>query len=158
MSDPNIPDWARQLTPADVQIEGPGPRPASSAMTNSPRKSFAVVSTPRPLNDYEGAIAGMRNEITDLVDALCVLRAEAEQFVEWRHGMGEGTGAPSWGLHQQTYSAELHLQHRARAAKLKMACEHRSPGNSDKWIDKVLATPGRYGDLVTKQAREELGL
>jgi hypothetical protein len=141
-----------------ISVEGPGARTGLPDVAASSRKNFSVVSTAHPTNEYEDQIISMRIEITDLIDALCALRTEAESFIEWRHGMGEGTGASSWGMHQQTYSRQLHLQHRALAANLKAACEHRSPGNSGKWIDKVFATASRYGDVVTAQAREELEL
>jgi hypothetical protein len=140
MSDQNIPDWATRLTPADFLVEGPGihGRTARSA-------------APRPVDDYD--FSTLKYEITDLIEALCILRAEAEQFIEWRIGMGEGSGA-SWGLHQQTYSAELHLKHRALASKLKADCERRRPGNN--WIEKVFSTPGRFGVEITLQAKKEL--
>jgi hypothetical protein len=72
--------------------------------------------------------------------------------------MGENTGSPLWGLHQQNYSAQLHTTHRAKADKLKSEIGAKFPGDAGRrLLDAIFATPG-HDAAITAQVRLELGL
>src|SRR5579863_5204949 len=120
MTEPTgIPEWAKDLTPADFKAEGPDGHEVPLTVTHNVRKAITVATSPRDDYDFEAQIIGLRNEITDLVRTAESLRWEAEQLVCWRNGMGEGTGSLQWTEARRMYAANMHNKNCIAAAELK---------------------------------------
>jgi hypothetical protein len=132
-----------------ISVEGPDkPSSARRAIESAPaRDEFAI------------ELESMRREETSLFCAIRELRVESERLIEWCKGMGQNTGSPLWGLHQQNYSDNLRIALRAKADKLKSEVGMKFPGDAGRrLLDGIFATPGRYDAQVTVATREELGL
>jgi hypothetical protein len=126
-------------------------------LPSTPAPPAATPAPARQLDEFEQEFASMRREITSWVRAVEHLRAEAENFIEWRNGMGEGVpGAKSWGEHQRMYTARTHTEHCIEAARLKEAAEKEFPGQSQLLFDGIFSKPGRWGVEISQQARKEL--
>ena len=154
--DDDTPDWARELSPQprrDPEL----PRPASTPpLAPEPERLTGVAQQLRRTTELfkNGPILGH-----NLVATGSMLRAEAEQFVAWCNRMGEPAG-PEWGSTQRNCAAHERKKLRVRAAELRFEIQAKIPNGLERTLDRIFGPEcrGQYDELVTLQARQELGL
>ena len=156
----DVPEWARELTPQqrrDPELPRPA-QPVSTPQHESvpePERLTGVAQQLRRTTELFKNVSPGPN----LVAVGSMLRAEAEQFVVWCNQMGEPAGA-SWGSIQRTNAAHERKKLRVRAAELRFEIQAKIPNGLERTLDRIFGPEcrGQYDELVTLQARQELGL
>ena len=111
------------------------------------------------MREYQEMADSACNDITSFVFEGRSIRAEVEGLIVWRRFMGESSAAPSWGPIQQGHAAHWITFQRAKLAKLKSDIEADGK-NVSEIIEYIFGEKnhGQYPEVITQQARAELGI